>query len=259
MTAVVRDGVASPPAARPRRLGLDEAVMLPALMRLPVSWISPGENARDGDFGDLTELAMSLFEGQELPVVVEQLGDREYRLLDGERRWRAAVRARASHLDALLRRPMSDRDRILRQLRIQTHHRGFNAMAEAKALHKLRFEYGMSRDEIASLVGHGQAWVRDRLALMALPAPARDAVARGDLPITTALKAAQVRRAARRGGQPKPPSTPRPVEHFGEAHPLADLARQMCVTAGHTDQRILGGVACGRCWEDAIRADEREE
>jgi ParB/RepB/Spo0J family partition protein len=188
-------------SAEPRQLGRDEMAVIPALLRLPTGWIEPGPNVRAGDFGDLGELAASLeYQGQELPVVVEQLGDRRYRLIDGERRWRAACRDGISHLDAVLRRGPSDRDRILRQLRIQSHTRPFNAVAEARALHRLRFTYGLSREEIAALAGHPVGWVRDRLALLSLTPAEQAAVERRELPVTTALLLARARRVARDAG-----------------------------------------------------------
>lgn len=42
-------------------------------------------------------------------------------------------------------------------------------------------------------------------------------------------------------------------QYLGKRHPLAEVARRMCRTARHSKN----SVACGRCWETAIRADER--
>ena len=41
--------------------------------------------------------------------------------------------------------------------------------------------------------------------------------------------------------------------HLGPAHPLAGVARERC----HHMLPWVGGVACGACWESAIRDDER--
>lgn len=45
-----------------------------------------------------------------------------------------------------------------------------------------------------------------------------------------------------------------PCIHFGPSHPLAEVARRHCQTCRG---ELLGGVACGECWERAIRDDER--
>ena len=42
--------------------------------------------------------------------------------------------------------------------------------------------------------------------------------------------------------------------HLGWAHPLAQVASEHC--ADHSAP-LMGGVACGACWELAIRDDER--
>ena len=45
-----------------------------------------------------------------------------------------------------------------------------------------------------------------------------------------------------------------PALHLGPTHPLAEIA------AGHCTSHVaplVGGVACGACWEQAIRDDER--
>jgi hypothetical protein len=41
--------------------------------------------------------------------------------------------------------------------------------------------------------------------------------------------------------------------HFGPGHPLAEVATRHC----NHPAPLLGGVACGACWELAVRDDER--
>jgi hypothetical protein len=43
---------------------------------------------------------------------------------------------------------------------------------------------------------------------------------------------------------------------FGRRHPVADAAAMRCAGAAHQATQV-GGVACGQCWERAIRDDER--
>jgi hypothetical protein len=46
--------------------------------------------------------------------------------------------------------------------------------------------------------------------------------------------------------------------HLSRAHPLANVAAQHCARhAGRSHLGYVGGVACGACWERAIRDDER--
>ncbi len=49
----------------------------------------------------------------------------------------------------------------------------------------------------------------------------------------------------------------RKATHFSSSHPLADIAAEHCQK--HMGPRDLGlsGIACGQCWELAIRDDEK--
>jgi hypothetical protein len=45
--------------------------------------------------------------------------------------------------------------------------------------------------------------------------------------------------------------------HLGRSHPVAQVAARHCVEHGPLPPGArLGGVACGRCWERAIRDDQ---
>lgn len=44
--------------------------------------------------------------------------------------------------------------------------------------------------------------------------------------------------------------------YFSAEHPLADVAARHCVAESHA-RPLVGGLACGSCWELAIRNDER--
>jgi hypothetical protein len=48
-----------------------------------------------------------------------------------------------------------------------------------------------------------------------------------------------------------------PSSWFGPRHLLASVAAQRCLSAGHRFAGRRGVVACGACWERAIRDDER--
>jgi ParB-like partition proteins len=224
---------------------------------------------RGEDLGDVNELAVSMSSiGQQEPVIVEQLGERRYRLIEGHRRRKAARVAGITHLDAVLRRRPGDCDRIIRQLAMHTHAKPFEPIAEARALHTLMWTYRLTRDQIATKVGRGPMWVRDRLALLQLTETEQVDVEQRALPISEALDRVRQRRAERDGRQlrrptPGPRTTRRrPAEqHLTHHHPLAADARQRCRDAGgeHRYRVAIGDVACGECWEHAIRADQQDE
>jgi ParB/RepB/Spo0J family partition protein len=195
------------PAAPAEHQAGQPVVLNGVLLRLPLDLIKAGSNARGADLGDLTELAMSLQTlGQQKPVIVCELGDGSYELLDGHRRRAAAEKAGLPVLDALLRRPTTAAIRLQQQLAMHTHARAFNPIAEARALHELMFTHNQNRDQIAAAIGRPRAWVRDRIALVRLTDAEQEQVVAGTLSIRDALVLLATRRAAY---APAPPRGPR--------------------------------------------------
>lgn len=176
-----------------------EPSVVTSVLRIPLRLIDPGPNAR-GAVGDVDELAASLRAiGQQLPVVVEPAVDGRFRLVDGHRRHAAAKQARTPHLDAIVRPVADDGRRFVAQLAIQANGRRFNPMAEARTLHALMFEHGMTRESIARAVGRSPLWVRDRIGLVHLePAEVRDVEA-GRMTVGEALLRLKSRREMREG------------------------------------------------------------
>jgi ParB/RepB/Spo0J family partition protein len=251
----------TPTVNRPDRpLRADEARVTSSALILPLAWVKPGPNVRGDDVGDVSELAVSISKiGQREPILVAQLGEHRYEIIEGHRRRKAAELAGRTHIDAVLRRRPSPRERLVHQLAMHTHAKPFEPIAEARALHELMWEHGLSREEIAHQVGRGPVWVRDRLALLQLDETEQRAVEERALPLGEALERIRERRAER-DGRPTPAATPRRrrVQHLATGHPLADDARRRCRSAGqeHRDRFFVGGIACGGCWEAAIRADQ---
>lgn len=248
---------------------VEDIITVQSLLFIPTAWIIPGDNPR-GPIGDVSELAVSMAAvGQQDPVHVEQLGERRYRLIEGHRRRAAADLAGLPRMWAILRGRIGDCDRLTRQLAMHTHRRPFEPIAEARGIHRLMWEHGLDRDRIARLLGRGPIWVRDRLALLQLDDEQQAAVTRREMSIGTALGIVRQRRDDRDGRTR--PATPRPTTarrararaataqaHFTNQHPLADRARQMCREGGaeHLARPHVGDVACGQCWEHAIRTDQ---
>jgi len=56
----------------------------------------------------------------------------------------------------------------------------------------------------------------------------------------------------------RPPEDQVRQPRLNAQHPLAAVAARLCTSHLGAHRRFgLGGVACGSCWEEAIRADER--
>ena len=152
----------------------------------------------------LEELAASIrTHGVVEPILVRREGTR-YRILAGERRWRAAQRAGLREIPALVREA-SDREAFELALVENLQREDLNAIEEAEAFEVLVREHGLTQEEVAARVGKDRSTVANALRLLKLPADVRDSVRDGrlDMGHARALLGARggadaIRRAARR-------------------------------------------------------------
>ena len=126
--------------------------------------VEDGFNSRE-DFGDIETLAKQIEENGILnPISVvpfkDENGDEKYRLIDGERRYRAVMLLlnRGVNIDrvpALFQPKSADAKSLLVQQIIRNEGKGFNEMELAIAYKKLLDE-GMTKDEIAEKIAGGK-------------------------------------------------------------------------------------------------------
>ena len=230
------------------------AAPLRGLVRIPVAEIRPHPANVRADVGDVSELAASIREhGLLAPLVVEDLGD-GYLLLAGHRRLKAAQRLGLEAVPCIVR-PPADRASHLALMLVENLHRAdLNPIDQAHAVAALK-AMGRTQAEVAKMVGKSGAWVSQRVALLELPEEEQLAVAAGERPVHQVWDQVMARRRAERDGRKLERGWHEP--HFTDKHPQARRARKLCDGSGHS-QRRLGKVACERCWEAAIRADERK-
>jgi ParB family chromosome partitioning protein len=102
------------------------------------------------------------------PVLVRPVGEGEYELIAGERRWRAARRVGLQTIPALVRE--TDDAAALEQALVENLHRdGLNPLEEAAAYQQLIEDFGLTHEEVAARVGRSRATVSNTLRLMQLP------------------------------------------------------------------------------------------
>jgi ParB family chromosome partitioning protein len=134
---------------------------------------------KDFDDGSLQELAQSLKnQGVIQPVVVRGLGDGQYELIVGERRWRSAQIAGLLKIPALVR-DVSD-DKLLELALIENIQREqLNPIEAARAFQSLIDDLGLSHEEIAERVGKQRSTVTNTLRLLNLPPAVQDKIRAG--------------------------------------------------------------------------------
>ncbi len=142
------------------------------LVELPIDRIdaNPRQPRHNFSEADLAELAASISQhGVLQPVLVSETTDGHYRLVAGERRWRAARMAGLATVPAIIREHL-DEDRHLELALVENlQRRDLTALEEARAFEQLRVGLGLSQAEIADRVGIDRSTVANALRLLKLP------------------------------------------------------------------------------------------
>lgn len=141
----------------------------------------PGNPRKRFDEAALEELASSIAtRGVIQPIIVRPKGAGRYQLVAGERRWRAAQKARLHEIPALVRE-LSDREVMALALIENLQREDLNPVEEARAYHRLSDDEGMTQAEIARMVEKSRSHVANMQRLLALPDPVLDLVEAGSL------------------------------------------------------------------------------
>lgn len=149
---------------------------------LPVSSLvpHPDQPRRHFDEDALEELAQSLKQrGLIQPIVVRPTGH-NYQIVAGERRWRAAQRARLHEVPVIVR-DFDDAQTMEIALVENIQRQDLNAIEEASAYRKLIDDFGHSQDALARLVGKSRSHVANLMRLLDLPRAVQELVGDGSL------------------------------------------------------------------------------
>lgn len=141
------------------------------LRNLPLGEIQPGkyQPRRHWDEAALDELAASIrAQGLIQPVVVRALGKNRYELIAGERRWRAAQRAKLATVPALVK-TISEQAVPAMALIENIQREDLSALEEAQALGRLIADFKLTHQQVADAVGRSRVAVSNLLRLLELP------------------------------------------------------------------------------------------
>ena len=138
---------------------------------IDVDRIIPGEQQPRKVFKDtaLKELAASIKEkGVLQPIIVSRTGDGTFRLIAGERRWRAASLAGLKKIPAMVK-DVSSADSLEIALIENIQREDLNPLEMAEAFHRLIKDFNLSQEELSVRVGKERATVANYLRLLKLP------------------------------------------------------------------------------------------
>ncbi|HEX7342371.1 MAG TPA: ParB/RepB/Spo0J family partition protein [Rhodanobacteraceae bacterium] len=141
------------------------------LRTLAIESIVPGhyQPRRHWNAEALDELAASIkAQGLIQPVVVHAIGPGKFELIAGERRWRAAQKARLTSVPALVKEV--DEQAVPAMALIENIQRqDLTALEEADALKRLIEDFSLTHQQAADAVGRSRAAVSNLLRLTELP------------------------------------------------------------------------------------------
>ena len=158
-------------------------VVSQGMAQIPIDQIVPNPHQPRKAFNEtsIEELARSVREhGIVQPIVVTRTGDR-YRLVAGERRFRAAQRAGLRAIPAVIKDLLTDGDALQIALIENIQREDLNPIEAAGAYYQLHQEFGLTQEEISRRVGKERSTVANFLRLLKLPDSVKKLLASGQL------------------------------------------------------------------------------
>lgn len=150
---------------------------------LDIDRIFPGEQQPRKTFRDdsLRELAASIREkGVLQPVIVSRVGDGSFRLVTGERRWRAATLAGLKKIPALIKN-VASKDSLEIALIENIQREDLNPIEAAEAFSRLIIEFNLTQEALSDRVGKDRATIANFLRLLKLPEEVKSFIYNGSL------------------------------------------------------------------------------
>ena len=153
------------------------------LSEIALTMISPNPNQPRTDFDEaaLQELAASIREiGLVTPITLRQMGENEYQIIAGERRWRAATLAGLTTIPAYIR--TAEDEKVMEMALVENIQReDLNPIEIALAYQHLSETTGMTQEKISSRVGKSRTSITNYMRLLKLPAQIQIALKNKDI------------------------------------------------------------------------------
>jgi len=151
----------------------------------PIELLRPSRFQPRHHFDDekLDELVDSIREkGVLQPIIVRRLADDpgQYEIIAGERRWRAAQKAKLHKVPIVLR-DFSDAEALEVAIIENVQRADLTPTEEALGYGRLMEEFGYTQEQLGQLVGKSRSHVANMLRLLSLPEEVQSMLANGDL------------------------------------------------------------------------------
>lgn len=137
---------------------------------------NPDQPRREFDQAALAEMADSIKQhGILQPIIVVRSGPNNYRIIAGERRWRAASLAKLSHVPAIVR-SLKELEQLELSLIENIQRVDLSPLEQAMSVYKLQQQFNLALDEIAQKLGKAPSTISNLSRLLQLPDDAREAL-----------------------------------------------------------------------------------
>lgn len=151
--------------------------------RVPIEMITrnPRNPRKTFSEEELQDLASSIRQhGIVQPVVVRPIGDEQYEIIAGERRWRAAQLAGLVEVPVIIRE-VDDRTAFELAIVENVQRSDLNPIEEALGYEQLISDHGYTQNDLGEIIGKSRSHIANSLRLLKLPDPVRDMLLDGSL------------------------------------------------------------------------------
>ena len=138
----------------------------------------PRSNFDEGKLLELTESIKN--HGVISPILVREVGLNQYEVIAGERRLRASKKAGLETIPCLVDQKQ-DQDALESALIENLQREDLNAVEEARGYDRLKREFGLTQDEVASSTGKARSTIANSLRLLNLSSKVLDMLASGQI------------------------------------------------------------------------------
>ena len=114
------------------------------------------------------------------PILVRELGLNKYEVIAGERRMRASVQAGLETIPCLVEQK-EDQDALESALIENLQREDLNAVEEARGYDRLKREFGLTQDEVATSTGKARSSIANSIRILTLPQNVLDMLSAGKI------------------------------------------------------------------------------
>ena len=164
-------------------LGSGNKITQRTVKELDVEFINAGrfQPRTNFDKEKLAELTSSIKKhGVLSPILVRELGLNKFEVIAGERRLRASKQAGIKTIPCLVDQK-KDQDALESALIENLQREDLSAVEEARGYDRLKREFGLTQDEVATSTGKARSTIANSLRLLSLPAKVLDLLSSGQI------------------------------------------------------------------------------